>query len=277
MGTGLFQRSTSGNGCPSCKPFLFRHMNYYQHHIGDFDKKTRHLTRIERSVYRDLLELYYTIEGQICMSIPELCRKIIARTNEESTSVEQVLNEFFIKTPTGWFHERCEEEIDKFKSSNSQKSEAGKASAAKKALKRQQALNGESTSVEQTCNGTSTNQEPITNNQEPRTKKKNTTSSDADDMFAGIEEQIVSDYKKLRKAKNMPATKTAMDGVKREAEKAGLSFADTIRLCCERGWAGFNAKWILEPRESQQRKESSHSGFEKLDYSEGIGEDGKIL
>ena len=29
-------------------------MNFYQHHIGDFNNATRHLTRLERSIYRDL-------------------------------------------------------------------------------------------------------------------------------------------------------------------------------------------------------------------------------
>ena len=30
-------------------------MNYYPHHIGDFDYATRHLTRVERSIYRVLI------------------------------------------------------------------------------------------------------------------------------------------------------------------------------------------------------------------------------
>ena len=67
-------------------------MKHYPHHIGDFDKATRHLTRIERSIYRDLIELYYDTEQQLTLDMPALCRRIIARTNEESTAVEQVLN-----------------------------------------------------------------------------------------------------------------------------------------------------------------------------------------
>jgi uncharacterized protein YdaU (DUF1376 family) len=90
-------------------------MKYYQHHIGDFDKATRHLTRLERSVYRDLIELYYDTEQPLTLDRAALCRKIIARSNEESTAVEQVLNEFFTETPTGWYHERCESEIEKYR------------------------------------------------------------------------------------------------------------------------------------------------------------------
>lgn len=151
-------------------------MNYYKHHIGDFDRATRHLTRIERSVYRDLLDVYYDTEQPLTLDLPALCRKIIARSNEEATAVEQTLNEFFTKTPTGWYHERCEEELDLYRDTTSQKSIAGKASAAKRAEKKQQALNGKPTPVEiplnesataiqQDDNGIPTNHKPLTINQ----------------------------------------------------------------------------------------------------------------
>ena len=146
-------------------------MHFYQHNIGDFDKATRHLSRVERSVYRDLIEFYYDIEQPLPLDIQSICRKIIAKSNEESTAVEQVLSEFFNETPLGWYHIRCEEELERYRCSTSQKSEAGKASAAKKKEKLQQALNGKSTSVEQTFNGASTKQETINNIHEPITIK----------------------------------------------------------------------------------------------------------
>jgi len=142
-------------------------MYYYQHNIGDFDKATRHLTRIERSIYRDLIELYYDTEMQLNADIKHLCRKILANSNEEVTAVEQVLNEFFTLTPNGWYHDRCEEEIERFKSFNSQRSLAGKKSAAARQEKRQRALNGCSTSEQREANDAATNQKPETRNQEP--------------------------------------------------------------------------------------------------------------
>lgn len=148
-------------------------MNYYSHNIGDFDRATRHLSRLERSIYRDLLDVYYDTEEPLTLDLPKLKRKILANSNEESTGVEQVLNEFFIQTPNGWFHSRCDEEISIYRASNTQKAQAGKASAAAKAARKLAMLNGTSTDVERALNGTSTalqlnnNQEPITNNQEP--------------------------------------------------------------------------------------------------------------
>ena len=108
-------------------------MKHYPHHIGDFDRATRHLTRIERSVYRDLLDMYYDTEQRLPLDVPMICRKIIARSNEEVTAVQQVLNEFFNKTESGYRHERCEAEIEAYRSNCSQKAHAGKASAANKA------------------------------------------------------------------------------------------------------------------------------------------------
>lgn len=144
-------------------------MKHYPHHIGDFDKATRHLTRIERSVYRDLIDLYYDTEAPIPLDLAFVCRKIIARSNEESTAVEQVLNEFFTKTATGWYHDRCEHVISDYRANTSQKAQAGKASAEAKRLKKLHALNGDSTGVEtpveQANNGTSTNRKPETVNQ----------------------------------------------------------------------------------------------------------------
>jgi len=146
-------------------------MNYYSHHIGDFDRATRHLTRTERSIYLDLIFVYYDTEQPLSKDVGSLCRKIIARTEEEKSAVSAILEEFFVDTPAGWFHERCEEELDAYRKSTSQRSTAGKASAAARAARLQQASNGISTSVErdveQPSNERSTNHKPITNNQEP--------------------------------------------------------------------------------------------------------------
>lgn len=60
----------------------------------------------------------------------------------------------------------------------------------------------------------------------------------------GVDLQTASDWLAVRKAKNLPATKTALDGVVRELTKAGMTIPSGIQLCCERGWAGFNPSWL---------------------------------
>lgn len=64
-----------------------------------------------------------------------------------------------------------------------------------------------------------------------------------DEPLKGLDAKLVRDFKAIRKAKKAPITETAMDGIRREADKAGLTFEAAIRVCCERGWSGFKSEW----------------------------------
>jgi len=62
----------------------------------------------------------------------------------------------------------------------------------------------------------------------------------------GIPDALLADYLIVRKAKKAGAlTDTALAGLKREAEKAGVTLETAIRVCCERGWQGFKADWYM--------------------------------
>lgn len=239
-------------------------MKHYPHHIGDFDKATRHLTRIERSVYRDLIDLYYDTEQRLTLDKAALCRRIIARSNEESTAVEQVLNEFFTETPTGWYHDRCEAEIAAYHANTSQKAMAGKASAEAKRLKKLQALNEAATHVEQPLNSVetddqrnSTNQstnQPI--NQEPREEapRKRSAAPSQISKPDDVDQQTWADWLSLRKAKKAPVTDTVVNGARREAETAGMALDAFLQVWCLRGSQGLQADWLRpEERRMQSR------------------------
>ena len=49
-----------------------------------------------------------------------------------------------------------------------------------------------------------------------------------------VNEQIITDFMKIRTAKRSPLTQTALDGIKREADKAGITLEDALRVCIER-------------------------------------------
>lgn len=78
-------------------------------------------------------------------------------------------------------------------------------------------------------------------------KKEKTYAADAA-MFSGVPEQLVKDFLAIRKAKKLPLTATAEEGLRREAAKAGLTIEAMLRICCERGWGGFEAKWLDRDR-----------------------------
>jgi len=245
-------------------------MFYYQHNIGDFDKATRHLSRLERSVYRDLIDLYYDTEYQLNLDIKYLCRKILALSNEESTAVEQVLNEFFTKTPNGWYHDRCEEEIEKFKNSKTQRSEAGKKSAAARQEKRERALNGRSTEIQQDSNGAPTKQETINNNQ--YTDKTNSKNAQLD--FSSWPQQpskeVLDAWLAMRKKNKASNTQLAMNTIGNElkiAVASGLTVDYCLSIAESSGWKGFKADWVSKANGAQRPMQVSN--FSSMNYQDG--------
>ncbi|MDR6393033.1 hypothetical protein [Paraburkholderia phenoliruptrix] len=60
----------------------------------------------------------------------------------------------------------------------------------------------------------------------------------------GVDAQVAKDWITHRKAKRAAPTETAIDGIAREAEKAGVSLQSALTISCQRGWQGFNADWM---------------------------------
>lgn len=133
-------------------------MHYYSHNIADFNHATRHLDRLERGIYRDLIEMYYDTEQPLPDDLAHICRKICARRDDEPQVVEAILQEFFTLTERGWEHERCERELTAYR----EKADKARESAAKRWHKDGNA-NAMRTHSERIPNAMLTNnQEPIT-------------------------------------------------------------------------------------------------------------------
>lgn len=63
-----------------------------------------------------------------------------------------------------------------------------------------------------------------------------------------VDAQVWTDWLALRKAKKAPVTETVIDGARREAAKAGMTFEAFLRVWCQRGSQGLQADW-LKPHE----------------------------
>jgi len=195
-------------------------MHYYQFNIGDYASHTRHLTPIEDVAYRRLLDAYYLQERPLNGSVTLVARQINLR--EYEVEVKAVLEEFFDLTDCGWVSNRIDKEIQHYRAKIEQASRAGKASA-------QRRNNDRSTDVQPT-----NNHKPITN-----IKKAPKVATPE-----GVPDSLWEDFLAIRKAKKLPMTETAMEGLKREAASASKSLSEVLKICCERGWGGFNAKWL---------------------------------
>ena len=296
-------------------------MHFYNFNINDFNASTRHLSHLERALYRDLIDMYYQNERPICDDFGNLCRKLIAKSDEEKQALQNVLNDFFVikklkgdKAPC-WHHNRIDRELKKYKFCqtptnattnanqtpcdrqqthkqkvnylvNALRNKGIKANSrmrigelqtlfdahCKQASNENQTPTNDANAVSQVYN-----HKPITNNHKPNIKTSITQSADADAVVCagvelnehqveekpkkakpskadawkallaenGIVGQLADDYVAIRVAKNAPLTATAMEGLKREAAKAGMTLEQAITYSTEQGWQGFKAEWLL--------------------------------
>ncbi|UEP31590.1 hypothetical protein [Burkholderia sp. B21-007] len=60
----------------------------------------------------------------------------------------------------------------------------------------------------------------------------------------GASEKTVDAWFEIRKGKRLKQTDVAMEGTVDEAKKAGMSLEAALKLCCTRGWGGFDAAWV---------------------------------
>jgi len=88
-----------------------------------------------------------------------------------------------------------------------------------------------------------------------------------------VPQDVWQDFQALRKAKRAPLTSTALDGIARQAAKANMTMADALRMCCERGWAGFKADWVANGQRGADAS-SRHTGFDQRNYE--VTPDGRI-
>ena len=75
-----------------------------------------------------------------------------------------------------------------------------------------------------------------------------------------VSEQVWTDFCALRNKRRAPITETALKGIQREAEKAGITLEAALSTCCERGWQGFKAEWYR--REKLEQKNASKAEYQ---------------
>ena len=234
-------------------------MNYYPFHVGDYAAHTAHLEPMEDLAYRRLLDQYYLRESPLPADI-QVTAKLV-RMRSMAADVEAVLNEFFVLTPEGWMHSRCDAEIAKMQDKQEKARASGIASAnARKAYAERTSkakptdVEQKSTDVERSLGESSTDVQlptptptPTPIEEEGRAPRKRSTTTDIakpDD----VDQQTWIDWVALRKAKRALASQTAVDGARDEARKAGMTLEAFFKVWCRRGSQGLDADW-LKPSE----------------------------
>ncbi len=181
---------------------------------------------MEDLAYRRLLDWYYLHETPIPLDIAETARQIRMRSHTDC--IATVLQEYFIRTENGWTHGRADKEIAKTGEKSAKASESAKKRWEKDANAMRTHSEGNATH----------NTRHKTQNTLPKTQEVQAPE--------GVSIQVWQDFKKSRKTMRAAITQSAIDGIQREANKAGWTMEAALMECCARGWRGFKAEWVAD-------------------------------
>ena len=233
-------------------------MHFYSFNINDFNASTRHLSHLERALYRDLIDMYYKNERPICDDFDNLCRTLIAKSDEEKQALQNVLNDFFVikklkgdKAPC-WHHNRVDRELKKYKfcqtPTNKNQTPTNDTNAVSKVYIHNPITNNHKPNIKTITQSADADAVVCANEHQVEKNQQKPKKADAWKALLaenGIVGQLADDYIAIRLAKNAPLTATAMEGLKREAAKAGMTLEQAITYSTEQGWQGFKAEWLL--------------------------------
>jgi hypothetical protein len=208
-----------------------RTLPYYKWFWQDWraNRKIQRMSYIERGLYRELLDECW-VEGYIPNDIKELA-DICGCPEDVMADAWQVLSSCFLLIQDNTLineklHSlRTEKDVERLK-----KAENGKKGGLAKAVGKQVLSN---------CHI----EEKI---REDKKIEDNATPE-------GVSPSIFKDYLKVRKAKKSPWTPTALEGLQREAKKAGKTLEEVMRICCEKNWVGFNPEWLKTDVKTQDK------------------------
>lgn len=222
-------------------------MHYYAHHIGDFIRDTSRLSDAQTMAYLRLIWLYYETERPLPDDKPALAMRI----GSDVDTVAALLSAYFTYLNGVWNHKRIESEIRTFSEKQARAKQANASRWSKNVLKSETLSEADQNVIRS---------QPITNNQEPTTKNqypetnnqepKNTTRIRAPSCPTDVSDEVWRDFSVLRKSLRAPLTATALDGIRREADRAGVTLESALKTCCERGWRGFKADWVHQAESS---------------------------
>ena len=252
-------------------------MNYYRRYSGDYLRDTSRLSMVEHGAYSLMLDYYYSDEKPLPLDRDELYLMLRAMKPADRAAVDKVLSMYFTKQADGWHQKRCDHEILVSKKARtngngggrpSGKSETGLVTGIGTGLVTGFETDDETGEETETITGSG--HPPTTNHQPPPTTLQPPEKNTPRDKRASavpkppdVPDSVWTDFLAIRKAKRAPMTATALQGMEREAEKAGMAIADVLAMCCERGWQGFRAEWATG---------TTHAGGKPIDVARLVAE-----
>lgn len=245
---------------------------YMQFYVADYLADTTHLTAEEHGAYMLLLFSYWQTGKPLRIDRLATVARI---PNDRWPSVAETLSEFFHVTETHWVQFRVEADLEAVNSKVVTASNAGKASARAKALKKQQELNDRSTDVADPL------QRNVNHTDTDTDTDKNTKSSSpaADDLFPKF-------WKLYPNKKGKAAAEKAWKKLKVTDDLFTLIAQGLAKQCASQAWLKDSGQFIPHPTtwlngkrwedevkpasNVHQFPQSRHTGFDSRDYKAGL-------
>lgn len=256
-------------------------MNFYPHHIGDYLTATAHLTWLEDCAYRRLLDVYYSRELLLPAEVAQACRLVRAVSKDERKAVETVLTEFFALTGSGWHHSRCEAEIEKAKVASAR----SKANGMKGGRPAKQKPNPNPKETQQVISGLAAGTQTEPDPKAPITNPITNTNTSEANASGGLPPPDPMDDKDKIFTYGVPmlvnagsTDKAARSFLAGLAKGHGDSAVVQALRDCIRAKAIDPLTWLAAalPPGGGKKTTGKHTGFDQLDYNEGIAKDGAL-
>ena len=200
-------------------------MHYYQFNIGDYKAATSHLSNEEDLAYRRLLDMYYDSENKIPLDTEWVSRRI----RVAASVIRDVLNDMFVKHEDGYFHHRCDDAIKQYHAMAQKNRANGKGGGRPRnnpvGIQSQPSDNPKVT---------------LTINDKPITNKKATEVAPP----KGVSPEVWNEFVAHRKSKKARVTPLVIDGISKQATKAGWTLENALKEVIVRNWQSFNADWV---------------------------------
>ena len=217
-------------------------MHYYKRNLGDYAKKAGRLTMLQHGAYTLLIDSCY--DREIFPTLEQAIEWTWASTEAEVDAVKFVLSRFFALDKDGQYvQERILEELLHYHKN----ADTNKRIAEEREAKRKE----KSTNREHDVDEAPPNHKPLTINQEP--KKKATVVA----APIGVSQEVWDSFVKQRKAKKAQVTRLVIDGITKEAEKAGWPLEAALQEIVVRNWQSFKAEWVAD-KSSPADKRQNH-------------------
>lgn len=248
---------------------------YMQFYVADYLADTTHLTAEEHGAYMLLLFSYWQTGKPLRIDRLATVARI---PNERWPSVAETLSEFFHVTETHWVQFRVEADLEAVNSKVVTASNAGKASARAKALKKQQELNDRSTDVADPLQ-----RKPNHTDTDTDTDKNTKSSSPAaDDLFPKF-------WTLYPNKKGKAAAEKAWKKLKVTDDLFTLIAQGLAKQCASQAWLKDSGQFIPHPATWLNGKRwedeipsaptnvhllpvNRHTNFESRDYKAGTKE-----